>query len=161
MLRFEEDLSIAPVHNISHTCQACIGLLYKIDDLEDRSAGGHNVFNDEHPLPGMNFKAAPELHLPVNPLREDCPNTQHSADLSADNDAANGRRYHKFHVSIFEVLRDLAAQEMQIFGVLQDPGALKVLWAVESGRELKMPFEEGLRLAKDVENLFFWEFHGA
>jgi hypothetical protein len=31
---------------------------------------------------------------------------------------------------------------------------------MESRSELKMSFQEGLRLAKDVENLFIREFHG-
>jgi hypothetical protein len=104
----------------------------------------------------MNFKAAPELHFSINPLSEDRPDTKHPADFGADNDTTNGGRYHKFYISVFEVLRDLTAEEMKVFGVLQDLGALKVLRAMESGSELKMPFQEGVCLAKDIENLFFW-----
>jgi hypothetical protein len=108
----------------------------------------------------MNFKAAPELHFSVNSLCKDRPDTEHPADFGADNDTANGGRYHKFHVSVFEVLRDFTAEEMKVFGVLQDLCALKVLRAMESGSELKMTFQESLRLAKDVKNLFIGEFHG-
>ena len=109
----------------------------------------------------MNLETASQLHFSVNALRENCPDTKHPADLGTDNDTANGGRYHKFHVGIFEVLCDLTAKEMQVFRVLEDLCALKVLRAVQPGREQKMPFEEGFRLAKNVENLFFWEFHGA
>lgn len=109
----------------------------------------------------MNFKTAPQLHFSVNPLGKDRPDTEHPADLGANHDTADSGGYHKFHVSIFEVLRDLTAKEMQVFRVLQDLGALKVLRAVQPGRELKVAFEESFRFAKNVENLFFWEFHGA
>jgi hypothetical protein len=160
VLCLEEDLSVTPVNNISHTCQPGIGFLHQIDDLEDRSAGGHNVFYDEDPFSWMDLETAPELHFSINPLGKDRPDTEHPADFSADNDTTDSGGYHKFHVCVFEVLRDLTAEEMKVFGVLKDLRALKVLRAMESGSELKMPLQEGLRLAKDVENLFIGEFHG-
>jgi hypothetical protein len=161
VLCVECDLPVAPVNNIANSCQPGIGLFYQIHDLKNRSTRGDDVFNDEHPFPGMYFEPAPELHFPINSLGKDGPDTEHPADLGADNDTTYGWRYHKFYVSILEVLGDFAAKEMQVLRVLQNPRALKVLCTVESGCELKMSFKEGIRLAKDVENLFFWEFHGA
>ena len=61
---------------------------------------------------------------------------------------------------LLKVLGNFPAKKMQVFRILQDFCALKILVAVETGGELKMPFKKGFRLAKNIEDLLFWEFHG-
>jgi hypothetical protein len=161
VLCLESDLPVAPVNNIADSCEPGIGLFHQIHDLKNRSTRGNDVFDDEHPLAGMDFKPAPELHFSINSFRKNRADAKHPADFRAHDNTANGRRYHKLYVGVLEVLGDFAAQKVQVFGVLQNLCTLKILCTMESGRELKMPFKEGLCLAKDVENLFFWEFHGA
>jgi hypothetical protein len=161
VLCLEQDFSIAPINNVANAGKAGVGLLHEIDDLEDRSTRCDDIFNNENPFPGVNLKSAPELHFPVITFREDCASPQHPADLCSHHNAADCRRDDKLYVGIFKVFRNLAAQKVQVLRVLQHLGALKVLRAVESGGELKVPFEKSFRLAEDVENLFFGDFHGA
>ena len=107
----------------------------------------------------MNLKSATQCHFSLFAFCEDRPDPEHSTHLGADDHAANGRGDHKFYVCIFEVLGDFAAEQMKVFGILKYPSTLEILRAMEPGSEAKVPFQKGFRLAEDVKNLFFGEFH--
>ena len=160
VLGIKADFTIAPVDNVAHTGETRICLLYQVNNLENGSSGCHNILHDKDTFSGVDFKAATQFHFTVLAFCENRANPEHSAHLRANDNPPNGGRNNQLHVCIFEMLRDLAAEQMKIFGKLQYPRTLEILRAVKAGCESEMPFEKGFCLAKNVEDLLFRKFHG-
>ena len=160
MFCFEVDFAVAPVDDVPDARKSSLFLFHNIDDLKDRSSRCHHVFDDKASFGWLDFKSSPEFHLALFAFGEERPDTQHPAHFGSHDNAADRRRNDDFDVAIFEMLRDFSRQKVEVFGVLQHLRALEILIAVKSGRELKMPFEQGFGFAEDFQHLFFGEFHG-
>ena len=160
VLCVKADFAITPVNDVAHAGQPCISFLHQVNNLENGSTGCHDILYDEDAFPRMDLKAATQFHHAILPFGENRANLEHSAHLRANNNSSYGGRYHQLHVCVFKVPRDLAAEQMQVLGILEHPCALEILWAVKTGCESEMPLEKGFCLAENFEDLFFREFHG-
>jgi hypothetical protein len=154
------DFAVTPVDDVAHAGKPGVGVLHKVDNLEYGTSRCHNILYDKDTFPGTDLKAAPKFHFAVLAFCENRANLKHSAHLRANDNPSNGGRDDQLHVSVFEVLRDLTAEQVKVFGILQHTCALEILRAVKAGRESKMSLEKGFCLAENVEDLLFRKFHG-
>jgi hypothetical protein len=155
ILRIELNFAVAPVDDVPDTGECAFFPFDDIDDFEHGSARGNDVFDNETAFRGSNFESPSQLHRPSYPFGEEGPDTEHASDLGSDHDAADGGRDHDLDITVFEVFGDFSGEQMHVLWILEYFRTLKVLRAVQTGGELKMPFEESLGFAEDFENLFF------
>ena len=160
VLCLEGNLPIAAIDDVADTREARVGFLDEIYDLEDRTPRCHDILNGQHVFAGTDFKSPAQFHLAIFSFGKNRAHLKHPAYLSADDDAANRRRDHQLNIGVLEVFRDFTAKEVQVLWILKHLRTLKILIAVETRSELKMPLEKGFSLTEDIENLLFWEFHG-
>lgn len=144
----------APVDDVTDPRDSAPRPVHNRDHFADRTARRYNIFTDEHSLALPDLKPPPQLHHALAPLRKKRPDIQLPTYLLPYHNPSKGRGNHRINAAGMELRRDVAAQELAEPGVLEHFCTLKILVAVETGRQSEMPFKESAGLPERGKNLF-------
>jgi hypothetical protein len=139
--RLKLDLAVATVDDVSNPGQNAFFLFDNIDNFKHGSACRYDILNNETTFARVNLKPPAQFHCAVFSFCEKRTGTEDTSDFCPHNNPPNGRRNDDLDFVVLKVLRYLSGEEMQVLGVLKNLRTLEILVAVQSRRELKMPFQ--------------------
>ena len=123
-----------------------------LDRLAGRHASRDHVFHDEDALPWLQRKPSSKHEPAILTLSKNRPYTQGSPDFLSDDNAPQGGRQHDLWAQVANPVCDPGATGLRFAGMLQDKGALKVPWTVQSRGQSEVTFEQSTHPAEPVEN---------
>ena len=123
------------------------------DGLAGRAAGGDDVLDDEDPLGGGEREAPAQRQPAVAPFGEDGPDAERAGHLVSDDHAAEGRGQDHARRQRTHPRRHRRAERRGPRRVLEHQRALQVARAVQAGRELEMPLQQGAGVPEALQQV--------
>jgi hypothetical protein len=112
---------------------------------------GNHVLYDQDGFTGLDFESAAQDELAVFFLNKNEAHTQLAGDFLAKDEAAHSRRDDRLHAEVFHLFGKFPAKAFDVRHVLEREGALKILAAVQTATEHKVPFKQRARFPKNLQ----------
>src|SRR5690625_1798530 len=123
-----------------------------VDRFLSPAAAGDDIFDHENPFAGSDFKTASENESVVLFFGENVSFSTLARNFLTDHEAADRRSENGFEFDAFKLLKKQFGEPFDFVEILADLRRLEKIFAVKSGSEDEMSFEERFGFAKNVEN---------
>lgn len=154
----ESSFAAATIHEHEDGFNLAAAFRDDIDDFLNPASPCHHVFGNDDAFAWLNDESASENQFPFLFFRKNGAGIVLPGNLIADRDAA--QRWRNYQVGRFfnrSPSDQCGAQILSGLGVLQHPGALEELVAVQPRTQLKVPLAQGPCFFENGQNILWFQ----